>query len=609
MNGFLYNESPYQKSSYSEPLPRNHHTDWRYMLTGAVISVLPVLIIIRMFIIQTNPDQVAALREQIGLYEGATVTIQPQRGEIYDRWGNLMAGNKTVYEVGAELQNVRNPDTIAMTLSFVLGVDYNDIFARASQEAAPDAVYSVLARNVSQEHVDQIKELSTKMKEQYAGSSDPKHPSLDGLTFTAQLGRSYPEKAVGSNILGFVNLDGKGFFGVEEQYNAMLAGKPVTTFVPSDPNRVEELPTVPPGASLVLTVDREIQAEIEAILDRSIDEYGAESGTIVVTDPRNGDVLAMATTPRMDLNKYLEYLGQYTNETPFNRAVSQAYEPGSVFKVLTMAAGLDSGAVTPDTSFLDTGVFEIGGIYIYNWNGGAWGPQDMTGCLQHSLNVCMAWIASKTGAKDFYDYMDAFGIGHLSGIDLAGENPGRLKVPGDGDWYDADLGTNSFGQGVAATPLQMAAATGALANDGMMMAPRVVRSIVHKGYQTDIEPRVTGRPVKPETARALTAMLANSLEIESSDALVTGYRVAGKTGTAEIPTPYGYTSDRTNASFVGWGPADDPQFLVYVWLEKPSTSIWGSEVAAPVFREVVEHLVVLLDIPPDDIRQQLTQGQ
>lgn len=609
MNGFLYNESPYQKSSYSEPLPRNHHTDWRYMLTGAVISVLPVLIIIRMFIIQTNPDQVAALREQIGLYEGATVTIQPQRGEIYDRWGNLMAGNKTVYEVGAELQNVRNPDTIAMTLSFVLGVDYNDIFARASQEAAPDAVYSVLARNVSQEHVDQIKELSTKMKEQYAGSSDPKHPSLDGLTFTAQLGRSYPEKAVGSNILGFVNLDGKGFFGVEEQYNAMLAGKPVTTFVPSDPNRVEELPTVPPGASLVLTVDREIQAEIEAILDRSIDEYGAESGTIVVTDPRNGDVLAMATTPRMDLNNYLEYLGQYTNETPFNRAVSQAYEPGSVFKVLTMAAGLDSGAVTPDTSFLDTGVFEIGGIYIYNWNGGAWGPQDMTGCLQHSLNVCMAWIASKTGAKDFYDYMDAFGIGHLSGIDLAGENPGRLKVPGDGDWYDADLGTNSFGQGVAATPLQMAAATGALANDGMMMAPRVVRSIVHKGYQTDIEPRVTGRPVKPETARALTAMLANSLEIESSDALVTGYRVAGKTGTAEIPTPYGYTSDRTNASFVGWGPADDPQFLVYVWLEKPSTSIWGSEVAAPVFREVVEHLVVLLDIPPDDIRQQLTQGQ
>jgi cell division protein FtsI/penicillin-binding protein 2 len=266
---------------------------------------------------------------------------------------------------------------------------------------------------------------------------------------------------------------------------------------------------------------------------------------------------------------------------------------------------LDSGAISLESTFLDTGVFEIGGTYIYNWNGGAWGPQDMQGCMQHSLNVCLAWIASQTGAKDFYEYMNAFGIGRLSGVDMAGEATGRLKVPGDGDWYDADLGTNAFGQGVSATPIQMAAAISAIANDGKMMAPHFVRSIINKGHQQDIDLKQIGQPIKTETARSLSEMLARSLELESSDALVDGYRVAGKTGTAEIPTPYGYTSNQTNASFVGWGPVDDPRFLVYVWLEKPQTSIWGSEVAAPVFRDVVQNLVVLMDLPPDRVRLQV----
>jgi cell division protein FtsI/penicillin-binding protein 2 len=215
-------------------------------------------------------------------------------------------------------------------------------------------------------------------------------------------------------------------------------------------------------------------------------------------------------------------------------------------------------------------------------------------------------VATQLGAKDFYSYMQAFGIGHLTGVDMAGENPGRLKIPGDADWYDADLGTNAFGQGVSATPLQMAAAISAVANEGKMMAPHIVRSIIDNGEQYNNEPRVLGIPIKKETARMLTDMLSRSLEEEASDALVEGYRVAGKTGTAEIPTPYGYSSSATNASFVGWGPVDDPKFLVYVWLEKPTSSPWGSIVASPVFRQVVERLVVLMDIPPDRIRKALT---
>jgi len=271
-----------------------------------------------------------------------------------------------------------------------------------------------------------------------------------------------------------------------------------------------------------------------------------------------------------------------------------------------MAAALDSDTVEPETTFVDTGAINVGGITIRNWNWGAWGPQDMTGCMQHSLNVCLAWLATEMKAGTFYDYLKDFGFGRYSGIELADEVSGRLKLPGDGDWYEADLGTNSFGQGIAVTPVQMLMAISAVANnEGNMMVPHIVHSVVNQGRQFEIEPQVAGTPISKETARTLTSMLAVSLEQEASDALVEGYRVAGKTGTAEIAVNGGYTSELTNASFVGWGPVDDPQFLVYVWLQKPTTSPWGSVVAAPVFSEVVTRLVVLMDIPPDGVRQAL----
>jgi len=581
---------------------------WRYILVGAAISILPILIVFRLISVQTNPKEVSNFNDQSKLYEGEYHTFYPARGQIYDRWGNLLAGNKTVYQIGIELQEVENPQTIALTLNVVLGLDYSKVLAAASMPPSNDAVFAVVADFVTPDKVEHLNQLAQQIIDTYKGSHDKNAPSLSGLKTVPHLMRSYPEKDVASNLLGFVSRDNKGYFGVEEKYNELLAGKPKTVWMPLDPNRVSELPNIPDGASLVLTLDRAIQAEMEKILDKAIQNSGSQSGTIVVMDPKTGEILALATTPRIDLNDFSSYFDTFNSNTPFDRGVSQAYEPGSVYKVLTMATALDTGAVKPQTTFLDKGVFEIGGTLIYNWNGGAWGPQDMTGCLEHSLNVCLAWIATQTGAKNFYPYMQTFGIGHLTGVDLAGEVPGRLKIPGDADWYDADLGTNAFGQGVSATPLQMAAGISAIANNGKMMAPHIVRSMINKGYQYDMDQRVIALPIKSETARTLTEMLANSLEKESSDALVPGYRVAGKTGTAEIPTPMGYTSNLTNASFVGWGPVDDPRFLVYIWLEKPTSSIWGSEVASPVFSQVVQRLVVLMNIPPDDIRHQL-RGQ
>jgi cell division protein FtsI/penicillin-binding protein 2 len=577
----------------------------RYFFVGIALSILPLLIAFRLISVQTNPQEVSAFTDQSKLYEGEYHTYYPARGQIYDRWGNLLAGNKTVYQIGIELQEVKNPQTIALTLNVVLGLDYSKVLAAASMPPSKDAVYAVVTDFISPDKVEHLNQLAQQILDTYQGNHDKNPPSLSGLKMVPHLMRSYPEKDVASNILGFVSQDNKGYFGVEEKYNELLAGKPKTVWMPLDPNRVSELPNIPDGADLVLTIDRAIQAEMEKILDKAIQTSGSSSGTIVVEDPKTGEILALATTPRIDLNNFSTYFDTFNSNTPFDRGVSQAYEPGSVYKVLTMATALDTGAVKPQTPFLDKGVFEIGGTYIYNWNGGAWGPQDMIGCLEHSLNVCLAWVATQTGAKNFYQYMQNFGIGHLTGVDLAGEIPGRLKIPGDADWYDADLGTNAFGQGVSATPLQMAAAISAVANDGKMMAPHIVRSMINKGYQYDMDQRVIGMPIKAATAHTLTEMLAQSLEIEGSDALVPGYRVAGKTGTAEIPTPMGYTSNATNASFVGWGPVDDPRFLVYIWLEKPTTSIWGSVVAAPVFSEVVQRLVVLMNIPPDDIRHQL----
>jgi cell division protein FtsI/penicillin-binding protein 2 len=362
---------------------------------------------------------------------------------------------------------------------------------------------------------------------------------------------------------------------------------------------------VPNGTTLVLTLNRDLQASAEQILDEALAKYGADGGTIVVMDPRNGELLAMAVTPRMDLNQFWNYGTIYDNASDFNPAISKPYEPGSVTKILTMAAALDSGTVTPGTTYLDTGSVLVGGATIQNWNQEPWGVQDMTGCLQHSLNVCMATISTQMGAETFYNYMDNFGFGHLTGVDLAGEAAGRLKLPGDADWYPVDLGTNAFGQGVSATPIQIMTAASSIANHGRVVTPHTLYAMVRDGRQYNVPAQFAGSPISPETAGTLSGMLAVSLESEGSLALVPGYSIAGKTGTAQIPVNGFYDSTQTNASFIGWGPVDDPQFMIYVWLERPSASIWGSETAAPVFGEMAAKTVILLDIPPDNIRQQL----
>lgn len=569
----------------------------RSLILVACLAIVGVGVIVQMVRIQ-NSEQAQIFLSQGDRYAGEFHMFYPERGEIYDRHGHLLAGNRTVYEVGVSLSEMESPEAMASILSSYLGLTFEDVFDKLTNSPA-SWEYVVVQDYVGAETVTAIQ----KLMQQFDETNDQR---LSGLGFKPHFQRSYPETALASNVLGFVTRDGRGYFGIEEKYNDLLAGNPVQVWVPRDPNKALEIPRVPNGTTLVLTLNRDLQASVESILDDALVEHGAENGTIIVMDPRNGEILAMAATPRMNLNDYSNYFSLYDNGSEYNRSIGMAYEPGSVLKVLTMAAALDAGTVTPDTPFIDTGAIQVGGITIQNWNRDAWGQQNMVGCLQHSLNVCMAWISSQMGSQSFYSYMERFGIGHQTGIDLSGEAMGRLKVPGDTDWYPVDLGTNAFGQGVSVTPMQMLMAVSAIANDGRMVTPHVLYSMVRDGHQYNVPSQYAGSPISAQTARTLSEMLAVSLEEESSQALLAGYRLAGKTGTAQIPTDFGYDAFHTNVSFIGWGPVDEPQFMIYIWLEKPSSSIWSSETTAPVFSKVAEQTVIQLNIPPDIVRSQLS---
>lgn len=582
----------------------NSNQSFRFTILKALFTLLGILIVGRMVGFQTGPEK-EIFKEQGESYSGETVKLEPPRGSIYDRWGHLLAGNEPVYEIYVDMWADYNAESIALASSQILGLDYIEVMTAIDIENNRNIAYYPLARNATVEQAAQFKDLINNLEEDpfSQGTTSKNEPhSMVGLEIRPHFQRIYPEKKLASNVLGFVNQEPRSVYGVEGYYDELLAGVAKEYWRSYDPNRVSEMPEATEGASLILTLDREIQATLEEILDKAILEYGSQAGTIIVMQPETGEILGMASSPRIDINEYWQLGEVFQGEQTFNMAIS-SYEPGSVFKVFTMGAALDSGTVKPETPFIDTGVFKIGGVSIYNWDRGAWGPQTMTGCMQHSLNVCLSWVASEMGEDVFYSYLQKFGFGNPTGVELDLEFAGHLKLPGDPDWYEADLATNSFGQGISVTPLQMLMGVSAYANDGQMVVPRIVHAVVDRDYQYPTSVQIAGNPVSAETARTLTELLAISLEGEASDALVPGFRVAGKTGTAEIPTPQGYTTGLTNASFVGWGPVDDPQFIVYIWLEKPTTSMWGSLVAAPVFSEVVQRLVVLMNIPPDTVRQ------
>ena len=606
--------------------------NWRFITIALLFSLFGLAIIAQMVRIQltVNSGDLPS-PSLLGQWE----TAASRRGLILDRNGHLLAGNQTAYSVdvnfsefyqSGEIEEVKMLADLAIE---VFGINNQYLLEFLREEPRPLTKNITVERFASQEAllnflalVDNYyagipRELvDGELSEGIAISLEERVEVIDcshliRVSCTPHLIRSYPEKKLASNIIGFVMRDTKqGQLGIEEKYDSTLFGNDRTLWALWDPHKADQAPDPDDGANIILTIDSVLQADVENILDKTIQKTGALAGTVIVMDPQTGEILAMASSPRVDINQYWsdDYLDIINNhENVFNYAI-RSYEPGSVVKVLTMAAALDAGVVEPNTEFIDEGEIEIGGVTIKNWNEKAWGPQNMTSCMQNSLNVCLAWVATELESEQFYNYFQDFGFGQMTGIELSGEAPGLVKSYWSPDYTRSELGTNAFGQGIAITPIQMVKAISAIANKGEMVAPRIIHSIVDDGYRYTPPKTVVGHPVTAETAQTLTDMLQESLQNESSLALVPGYSLAGKTGTAEIYVPgQGYKSTATNTSFVGWGPTDDPKFLVYVWVSKPSASIWGSEIAAPVFRKVVEKLVIHLGIPPDAVRVALEE--
>jgi cell division protein FtsI/penicillin-binding protein 2 len=607
--------------------------NWRYLFVAVFFGLFAVAIIFQMTRIQLTVDsEELPVAHEMGQWEKAA----SRRGLILDRSGHVLAGNQTVYAVDVDFSNPggRNDAAVVKTIAElaieIFEITNPDMIELLRQDPRPPQRTITVARFASKKQVTRFlsavealelppgyprvrmadqEQAEVSFQEQFA--VEDCRSSLR-VHCSPHLIRSYPEEDLAANVIGFVMRDEKrGILGVEEKYDASLFGNDRSLWALWDPHKADQAPDPDHGANIVLTIDAVLQRDVEEILDKAMKKNGSLAGTILVMDPESGDILAMASAPRADINQYWkeDYQPIINNlGNVFNYGI-KAYEPGSVVKVLTMAAALDAGVVEPDTEFIDEGKIEIGGITVKNWNDEAWGPQTMTTCMQHSLNVCLAWVAKQLESEKFYSYFQAFGFGQLTGIELAGEVPGLVKNHQSAQFTRSELATNAFGQGIEITPVQMLKAISAIANDGEMVAPRIIHSIIDEGYRYTPPKTVVGHPISAETARKMTDMLEQSLREESSLALVPGVNLAGKTGTAEIYVPgKGYTDSATNASFVGWGPVEDPQFVVYVWFHKPATSIWGSEIAAPVFSKVVQRVVIHRGIPPDSVQISLQEA-
>jgi cell division protein FtsI/penicillin-binding protein 2 len=526
-------------------------------------------------------------------WQSETSDIVPERGRIWDRNGVLLAGNEPRYQVAL--------DRTALTDSR----SGSDNLAVLIRDAAP--VLGLTPEEISRKLAGDPSRLLLKTDLDDALGKRAMELGLSWIEVEPYWKRVYPEGPLAAAVLGFYNAERKGYYGLEAYYQSELAGHTLSVEMDRDVWR-DPLPLnvppdlfVPPGADLILTIDRTIQMIVEEELSRALEGSGAASGLIIAMDPRTGAILAMANAPSFDPNKYTDTAASEPARF-VNPAVNEVYEPGSVFKIVTLAAALDSGLVTPESTYVDTACLEVGGRSLCNWDRESHGVVTMVEMMARSLNVGAATLSMRMGAPTFYNYVGAFGFGNPTGVDLQGEVTGHVRTPADVTWYESDLGTNAFGQGLSVTPLQMIAAVAAVANDGVLVRPHVVKTIVESDRVRSARHARTvevGHPIRPETARILTDVLVKAVAREVPQAQVPGYRIAGKTGTAQIPIPAGYDDPWTIASFVGYGPATDPRLIILVRLDRPTISPYGSTTAAPVFQRVAARLFPVLGIPPD----------
>ncbi len=430
--------------------------------------------------------------------------------------------------------------------------------------------------------------------------------SIEGLGFEEEWLRYYPEASLAAHLLGFVGSDfsGKptGYFGLEGYYDLELKGKDGYLLHEKDAINLPILTGFfakkekKDGKDIKLYVNRTVQIIVEEELKSAVEKYGAKSGWVIVMEPESGAILSIAAYPKYDQSKFSEF----SPEIYKNPALSEVYEPGSTFKVIVMAAALNEGAVSPETkcSICD-GPYKIDKYVIETWNKKYHPNQTMTEVIKNSDNIGMIYAINKLGKEKFLRYLDKFGFREKTGIDLEEEINSSIKT--DKEWTQVDLTTAAFGQGLAITGIQMVRAVGAIANKGMLMEPHLVQEIIGGEKTLYIKPKAVRQVIMPQVAQQITDMMIYAVEMgEAKWAKPKGYKIAGKTGTAQIPVAGHYDKEKTIASFIGFAPANNPKFVMLTYLREPTTSPWGSETAAPLFFNIAKKLLIYYAISPEE---------
>ena len=558
----------------------------RIEYTVRVLLCIAVVLVGRLFFLQIidKSDLQAKNLSQVQVDR----KLQSPRGTIYDRNGKPLAMSVVTKSLYADPKMIKqSPQEIAELISPYVTMSKENI-VKALQE---DTAFVWLNRMMD---ADKSKAVQQVIKDN----------NIAGLNFVEESKRYYPNGVLAAQVLGFVGTDDKGLDGLEMVLDDELKGGVQQEIVATDNKGNAIFGSVlskflpDKGKSVTLTIDATIQFISERALDKAMIDTGAKHASVIVMDPKTGEILAMANRPSYDPNNY----NQSGEEAFKNIAVTNLYEPGSTFKPIIASAALAAGKWKLDTVYNDKGAFAANGHIIRNWNGEGYGPVRLLDILKYSLNTGMAEIGTLTGADILSKYVRDYGFGSETGIELPGEGAGILYNPDD--MSKLDVATMSIGQGIAVTPLQMVRAFGALSNGGAMMKPHIIKS--YSNSQGDVtsttETSVVGQPVPAETAKTIVDILEKEVsEGGGTKAMVEGYHFGGKTGTAQkLDTKHGgYLDGQYIVSFIGFGPVEDPKFVVLVVIDDPQKgSLYGSQLAAPVFKDIVSQLVRYYQMSP-----------
>jgi cell division protein FtsI/penicillin-binding protein 2 len=570
---------------------------WRIRVAMLVALLLIVRVALRLGELQVvrHEELLAQARSEID----QQVTLLPQRGQITDRAGNVLAMDVDLESLWVTPAQIDPDDApkLALTLSALVN-------------RPPEKILTAL---LDRDHywLPIARWLDPKVAAQVAALNQP------GLSLQYEPRRVYPQNSFAAHVVGAVNYNSDGISGVEAFFDTQLRGITGTLTAEFDgarnPIAIAPQETLPArdGANIALTLDPLVQYVAESELKLAVEAHNADGGTIIVMDPKTGAIRGMASWPQFDPNRYNDFAPEVYGRNP---AISNLYEPGSTMKIFTVAAGLQSRAFTADTLVNDPGGVMRFGQTLRNWNGGGNGMISPAQVIYYSSNVGALQLNELTGPEQFYKTMDAFGFGRPTGVELGGEESGIVNALGTPYYNDLTFLTNAYGKGISVTPLQMVQAASAIANDGLMMKPFIVERSCDSSGQSCVEtqPVELGRAVEPGVAWTIRRMLVNSANhyapvvwaaqtgSYSDQWLVPGYQVGAKTGTSSIPIPGGgYDPSYTIGSVLGFAPAEQAKYTVLVKIDRPKDDIWGVSTAIPVYYKVVDQLMRYERIPPD----------